>query len=212
MTFFKRAFLTAVAAATFIVPSQAASVTWDFTGAWSTTNFGPHGTTLTGSLTFNSAASVTTFGPTYGFFIPTSISFTVSGYPGSVTYTGSNLFVEQYNNENSSYDMFKVSGNVSVSNPNNISSIIWQSFALTLYDPSQTLLNSVTVPTTVPNLAAAPVKNVSLIYNQGQYYDNYNLTSLTEAPAVPEPASMGLFALGLAGVAVTAVRKRYTTR
>lgn len=69
------------------------------------------------------------------------------------------------------------------------------------------------MPNSAPNLSGAAIKTVDLIYPNGTLRDTYALTSLTEpAAAAPEPASMGLIALGLAGVAVTAGRRRCTTR
>ena len=70
------------------------------------------------------------------------------------------------------------------------------------------MLSSAAIPTSAPNLSGIFIKRIALIYNQGQYNDYYNLTSLTDhVDATPEPASASLIALGLAGAAFLRRRK-----
>ena len=109
MTFFRYALLTAIAAAAFVMPSQAATVTWDFTGAFATTDYGPHGTNVAGSVTFNTDN-----------LTATSFAFTVSGYPGgdavnySMVGTG---FVDVRNDEGGNYDFLSFRVPVTMSGP-----------------------------------------------------------------------------------------------
>lgn len=63
MKFLKTLLLTTAAAMAFATTTQAASVTWNFTGNWLTTDYGPHGTGLAGSVTFDTVAGTATASP-----------------------------------------------------------------------------------------------------------------------------------------------------
>lgn len=213
MTLFKHALLTVAAAFVLVVPSQAGTVTWNFTGTFASSNLGPSGTSLVGSLTFDTNAPRFIDDPNQIYFDATSLEFTVTGYPGDVTYSMSAPLMIVRNDFQSTDQVLVIAPISSISNPGNVSGLAWESAQFWLHDGSQNMLNSVNPPTTPPSLAGLTVKSVSLLQGKDSFTETYTLTSLTEAAAaVPEPASMGLIALGLAGVAVTAVRKRYTTR
>ncbi len=186
--------------------ATAIPITFDFTAtvtfvAPGLASFFSLGETLTGSYTFESTTAGVPFGPTADY--PALTAFSVSGLNFSGAWTGGSIFVQD-----ASTDEYIVSALTGFSGTNAGLAVL-PTAGISLFDSTGTMLSSTLLPLVPPSLPPDPRFGVDYHLGPETREDALaTLTSLTLVPSTtPEPTTLALFGIALAGVAFSYLRK-----
>lgn len=214
----KNVLLAALAVAGIAGQARAAQVTWDFAGT--SNSFFLH---VTGSFTFDTNAVDTDSDPQIGNYALSSMSVTFADQNPAYgtdranaweTYTVANPFMQVANNAtnaNPNFDLFTVYGTTQLVSADETPFYPDTSVQFTLFDQTNNLLTTDALVTTPPALSQVSFQRAVTHYltlnNFTSSRGQFNLTSLTlradeQAPDVPEPATLGIVGLGIAGIAL----------
>jgi hypothetical protein len=160
------------------------------------------GETLTGSYTFESTTPGVPSGPTADY--PALTAFSVSGLNFSGSWTGGSIFVQDASTDE--YFVSALTGFIGT----NAGLGVLPTAGISMFDSTGTMLSSMLLPLVPPSLPADPRFVVDYHLGPETREDALaTLTSLTLVPSpAPEPTTLALFGIALAGIALSYLRKR----
>ncbi len=211
--------LAAILVAWLPASASAAPVTFNFNGAATFVN--PYlssqyaiGNSLTGSLTFDSALVDTDASTTHGLYAPlSSLTFTLNGNVHTfVSGTGFDK-IEVQNGTPGNPDQLVFSVDIAGPTVNGFEPFF---LTLTLADPTGLALSSDALPTSFNTIQFPQASFTISFTNRTNPHDTTtpgtNFTgvsgTLTGSAAVPEPATLTMLGIGVAGMALRFCRKR----